>query len=501
MDKNVQIQKVITVYVPGSICNMRCSYCYVTEGWKRGHEEKSLFKYSVEHMIKAFRPDRIGGIAYIAVIGGGETLIPPEVVPFVKGLLAYGHVVEVVTNNTLDDRIEELLDVPAEYRARLIVKCSLHWNELIRLNKVDSYFANIKKIIASGASAYPFLVICDEYADKLEEICEICQRELGALPLCTPCVVGEDRDDWISGGALRTSPPCTPEFVQQIKEQFHSRLFSESVRFLDIDPQKVFCYAGKYSFVVEMGEGIINKCHNIPAEGNFFENIDVPYEGDYVGCECGIASCNLQYCLFGFGLIPEVPNVPTYAELVCERENLFSEEIKRLTNVHICKGSHVLTEQERIEYLMKQIVAKNKEIEKIKCNFGAILSGAPSKENVTKLLAMVEANQLSYQELKEVSYGYLWDIYKVCATMEQGDALYISVLEKIYKGLLDSYDYEGIDILYDRKTECELVKGIKNISITSMVVCEEYCEAMQRGLLEKNYQELARIYYEQIKNW
>lgn len=501
MDKYSQIQKIITVYVPGNICNMRCAYCYISEGFKMCHEEKAVFKYSVEHMIAAFRPERIGGIAHIEIIGAGETLIPPEVVPFAKGLLAQGHVVEVITNNTLDHRIDELLDIPAEYRARLIVKCSLHWNELVRLKKVDSYFANIRKIVAAGASSFPFLVVGDEYIDKLDEICETCQRELGALPIGTPCNVGEESDDWFSGGALRTQPPCTPEFVRRIDEKLHSKLFLESVRFLDVDPKKIFCYAGKYSFGVGMGEGTIIKCHNMEGEGNFFENIDIPYEGDYVGCECGIASCNLQYSLYGYGLIPEIHNVPTFAEMVCEREHLFSEEVKRLTNVKICEGNRILTEQERMEYLMNQILLKNQEIEKLNCSFRVMRSGVPSQEKVNKLLAMVEANQLSYQELKEVTYDYLCEVYKVCTTMEQGDALYRSVLEKIYKGLLDSYDYEGIDMLYDRKTECTLVKGIKNIPITSMVVCEEYCDAMQSGLLEKNYQELAHIYYEQIKNW
>ena len=66
------------------------------------------------HMVEAFRPERIGGNAHITVIGAGETLIPPEVVPFVKGLLHLGHVVELVTNNTLNQRIDELLDTPRE---------------------------------------------------------------------------------------------------------------------------------------------------------------------------------------------------------------------------------------------------------------------------------------------------------------------------------------------------------------------------------------------------
>lgn len=176
------IKRAITVYVPGNVCNLRCSYCYVSECLRDGHEEVGCFNYSVGHMVEAFRPERIGGKAYITVIGAGETLIPKEVVPFVKGLLHLGHIVEVVTNNTLNDRIDELLDTPKEDIGRLIVKGSLHWKELKRLNKVDDYFNNIRRVIAAGASSFPFLVICDEYMDELDEIAEVCQRELGALP-------------------------------------------------------------------------------------------------------------------------------------------------------------------------------------------------------------------------------------------------------------------------------------------------------------------------------
>lgn len=43
--------------------------------------------YPLEHMIKSFDPKRIG-IANITVIGRGETLLPKEVVPFIKGLLS-----------------------------------------------------------------------------------------------------------------------------------------------------------------------------------------------------------------------------------------------------------------------------------------------------------------------------------------------------------------------------------------------------------------------------
>ena len=229
------IKRAITVYVPGNVCNFRCSYCYVSECLRDGHEQAGHFNYSVEHMVEAFRPERIGGNAHITVIGAGETLIPPEVVPFVKGLLHLGHVVELVTNNTLNQRIDELLDTPREDIGRLIVKCSLHWKELKRLHKVEDYFNNIKRIIAAGASSYPFLVICDEYMNELDEIIDICKRELGAVPQCTPCVTAETRADFLKGGVAMTSPACTPAFVKEIDKKFHSKLFEQSVRFLDVD--------------------------------------------------------------------------------------------------------------------------------------------------------------------------------------------------------------------------------------------------------------------------
>lgn len=50
-----------------------------------------MLDYSVETMVAAFRPERIGGLAHFIVIGRGETRIPKEVVPFCKGLLEQGH--------------------------------------------------------------------------------------------------------------------------------------------------------------------------------------------------------------------------------------------------------------------------------------------------------------------------------------------------------------------------------------------------------------------------
>lgn len=501
MEKGNQIQKAITIYVPGNLCNLRCSYCYVSQCLMLNHEEKPVFQYSVEHMVKAFRPERIGGIAYFTVIGGGETLLPLEVVPFVKGLLHQGHVVEVVTNNTLDERIDELLNMPVEDCARLIVKCSLHWNELVRINKVDSYFANIRKIVAAGASSYPFMVICDEYMDKLDEICTTCEREIGVLPQCTPCVVAESREDFLRGGAAVTKPACTPEFVTKIDERMHSKLFKESVRFLNIDPQKVFCYAGKWAFGVWMDSGTVLKCHDIRTNYNFFDNIDEPFEGEYVGCECGVATCGLQYPLFGLGMIPEISNVPTYTEMVCDREGLFQEEVKSLMDTKICEGKHILTDAEQIDFLMNKICEKNKQLAEMEKEKKKAKGGIINAEMVKKLLALVDANKMSYADLKDITYEYFQSVYAVCCTMGNGEMVYKSILEKIYKGLLESHAYDDVDVLYDSEKAYLISKGLLEMPITVMVTCEEYFEVMQESLRKRDWREVAQIYYDQTKLW
>ena len=309
------IKYTITVYVPGSICNFRCDYCYVSQVLDAEHDEKTIFYYSLDQMLAAFDPGRLGGIADIIVIGRGETLIPKEVIPFVHGLLDMGHYVEVVTNLSLTQKIEELLKTSKENLNRLLVKGSLHWTELKRLHIVDQYFENMKKVIAAGASGLPFFVVSKEYLPYLEEIRDTCLNELGALPQCSPCLKYDDHADFFRFGKIQTEPECTEEFVRKIDEMFHSKIFDLCVTFLSIDPQKIFCYAGKWSFVVDMDTGALGKCHNKGTAQNFYD-LNSPISLEPIACFCGISTCALQYDFVAQGLIPEILNLPNYGELL-----------------------------------------------------------------------------------------------------------------------------------------------------------------------------------------
>lgn len=517
-----KIRKAVTVYVPGNLCNLRCSYCYVSECLQLGHEEKPRFCYSVKHMIKAFAPERIGGLAYFTVIGGGETLLPPEVIPFVKGLLRYGHVVEVVTNNTLNDKMDELLDMPESELRRLIVKCSLHWTELKRLNKLDDYFNNMRKVIAAGASTYPFLVICKEYESELEEICRTCQREIHALPQCTPCVLSDTQSDFLRGGAARTEPACTPELVQRVKELTHSKLFEESVRFLDIDPKKVFCYAGPWAFGVYMDTGKIFKCHNVLLEQNFFENIEEPLELDAVGCECGVATCSLQYPFFGLGLIPEVPDVPTYAQMVCDREGLFTDEVKALMDTKIVDDAQMFSDEEKIDFLMGRVSAQIEKVKEagreINEQYAVMVEEknlikkqqevienlkkgkTDDEEGVRNLLLLIERGMTQYEELQNITYAHVLKLYEICVGMEDGENIYFRQLCEMYSGLIASHEYTDAGLFYEDGND-NVIKGIAEIPVTVLVAETRRMEEIRTLLEAKDIYEISKYMLRQIKGW
>ena len=129
MDDN-KIKMAIQFDITGTACNLDCNYCYRKGQGIKNRTTPATFNYSVEHMVKALSKERLGGNAIICVCGGGETLLPKETVPLIKGFLKEGHIVDLVSNLTLNHRIDELLDTPREDLERLILKASFHYLEL-----------------------------------------------------------------------------------------------------------------------------------------------------------------------------------------------------------------------------------------------------------------------------------------------------------------------------------------------------------------------------------
>lgn len=357
---NDKVSRAITVYVQGNACNLQCDYCYYNNSNPSEKTIKAKIEYPLDVMISAFSPERIGGVADVTIIGSTETLLTEEVIPFVHGLLGLGHVVTVVTNATITERISKLIDCPMECKKNLILKCSFHYRELIKKQLMDVYFSNIKMAVAAGVSAYPFVVICPDYVGELENIGNLIQENLGTKAHCSPCLDIKNAYDLKFGAAFNPEP--SENLHEVLEKNFDMRIFDECVKYKQVDVQNSFCYAGCWSVVVDFATGIQRKCHGYPAEiGSFYDNVENLYKwGEPVAMSCGIESCALQYNFFSEGLLPDYKSTYTYGQILYQPK-LISKYVRDKLNVKFNKVHERLSvdEENRITLKNKNSQIKN----------------------------------------------------------------------------------------------------------------------------------------------
>lgn len=181
MDK---IKRYIDCYIPTETCNLRCHYCYIAQQ-RKFNTKLARFSQSPEIIRQALSKKRLGGVCLLNMCAGGETLLSEEVLPIVKQLLLEGHYVMIVTNGTVTKRFEEVAQWPKELLSHLFFKFSFHYLEMKRLNMMERYFANIQMIKAAGVSFTVEITPADELVPYIDEIKEISEKNLGALPHIT----------------------------------------------------------------------------------------------------------------------------------------------------------------------------------------------------------------------------------------------------------------------------------------------------------------------------
>lgn len=291
-----RIKRFIETKVPVTACNMKCSYCYVAQhDCNTGVMPK--FPYSAEHIGRALSKERLGGRAFINLCGDGETLLPPEMVDIIRELLRHGHVLKIVTNMTLTDRLDAILAFPPEYLKNILFTCSFHYLELLRLNRLDSFFENFRKAVRAGASAYLQMQLCEEYILYMDEIKERCVKELGDAPH-----LALTRDEH-ARLVRRYTDRSFYEMAKQ-SESYDTLMYRTQLINFDV-PRPRFCYAGDWSFFLNICTGEVRKCYGMPVEQNIYKRPEGPIRFEAIG-----RHCPLQYCTNGdtflvFGLAPE----------------------------------------------------------------------------------------------------------------------------------------------------------------------------------------------------
>lgn len=304
MENKDTIKCFIDCYIPTETCNLRCHYCYITQ--KRKFNAKlASFSHVPAEIRKALSKERWGGSCLINFCAGGETLLSDEVLPIVKELLLEGHYIMIVTNGTVTKRFDEMAQWPSGLLSHLFFKFSYHFLELKRLGWIEIFFENVLKMKEAGASFTVEITPTDELIPYIEDVKSTCMQYVGAL-----CHVTVARDERTQGIDVMTA--YSWEEYKTIWSQFESTLFDFKAEIFS-QKRNEFCYAGEWSYFLDLDSGNLVQCYCGEGVGNIYNNIDEPIQKKPIGYSCEFPHCYNGHAFLALGDIPCLSS-PTFAE-------------------------------------------------------------------------------------------------------------------------------------------------------------------------------------------
>ena len=166
--------------------------------------------HSPQYMAYAVRRERMKGICIFCLTGAGETLLVDGIVELIYELLKDGHVVRLVTNGVMTDRINEILKFPDELLNNLFICFSVHYLELLKHKKLEAFLNNIERVRDSTASLYPSIITSDIYVPYVDEIKRVFWDRLGVYPEVDPA---RDDSDLLNPCIMTGLPKATYEKI------------------------------------------------------------------------------------------------------------------------------------------------------------------------------------------------------------------------------------------------------------------------------------------------
>lgn len=351
------IKRFIDCYVPVTSCTLRCHYCYITQH-RLFNAELPKFNYSPQHVRKALSRERLGGTCLINLCGGGETLLPPEIVAYIRALLEEGHYVMVVTNATVSKRFDEIAQFPAELTKRLFFKFSYHYTELKKRNLLDRFFANIKKVRDVGCSFTLEATPSDEWIPYIDEMKQAAIDNVGAV--CHITIARDERDP----EKLPILTSLSREEYEKTWHSFESALFNYKLTIFE-QKRREFCYAGDWSFYLNLATGKMTQCYCSFISQNIFEDINKPIKFYPIGNNCKQHHCYNGHAFLALGDIPCLQS-PTYTELrnrICnDGSEWLKPEMKHFMSTKLWQSNKEYSPLKKMatNCIIKKIILKEK---------------------------------------------------------------------------------------------------------------------------------------------
>jgi len=301
-----RMKRFIDIAVPVTTCNFRCHYCYITHNGLFANKLPK-FPISPKDFAKALSRKRLGGVCLLNFCGGGETLLPPEIVDYVRAVLDEGHYVMIVTNGTVTKAFERFATFPKSHLSRLFFKFSFHFQQLEEHHLFDRFFTNVRMMRDAGASFTVELTPIDEMVPRQEELKRMCLKEVGAIPHST---VTRDQHDMKK---LPLFSKLSSEDYQKTWQTFSSKLFDYKFSVFG-KKRREFCYAGDWVAYLNLGTGELTQCNCTLTSQNIFNDLDEPIVFKAIGHFCRLPHCYNAHVWLTLGAIPGL-KTPTYAEV------------------------------------------------------------------------------------------------------------------------------------------------------------------------------------------
>ncbi len=294
-----RIHKFIELLVHGTTeCNFHCTYCYVwrKQEFTRGRETSEHTPAEIRH---ALSWKKLGGPCHINACALGETLLSKDIVALSYELLKEGHYLSLITNGTVTPRIDEILRFPEHLLERMFFKLSFHYEELKRKNLLSVFWANVEKIKNSPCSYSLEITPCDSLIKEIDTIREeFTKKAGGAMPHITFTRDANKEDlDLLSDLSL--------EEYQKTWEVFDSELFRLKC---DLYKKTICqdCYAGCWSYRVNVMNGNLQSCYQQELSGTIFDQNRKTLPVMTVGNRCRLNYCFNNHAFLAWGDAPQI---------------------------------------------------------------------------------------------------------------------------------------------------------------------------------------------------
>lgn len=294
--REIKIKRFFECLIPVTICNLKCSYCYVIQ---RNYRNLKLaeMEYSPEHIGRCLTKERLGGSCFFSICGAGETLAQKDTLLIARELLKNGHIINITTNGTLSNAFTSLREFSEEELSRMHFSFSFHYLELKRLNLLDKFIDNVKLVHSLGASYIVQLNLCDDYLPYLDDIKKICLDNFGAYPQ-----IAATRKEKKGLKFVELETSLSRDEYEKLGNSFNSELFKFTMENFN-RKRNEFCYAGDRTGTLDLSTGMLSKCYADPFPINIFDHPEEPIPFAAVGKNCRSSFCFNSSHFMSLGVI------------------------------------------------------------------------------------------------------------------------------------------------------------------------------------------------------